>query len=136
MKNLLLAALLFSLTSCANYETIRDKITFKGEKDFDYIGANVTQKEGVPVNKYQNLKGVQEIEVTKASSYEITINAPEASSINSAMTMFEDEAEKICGSSNYKKQITSTGTDVIREFGMKQVQEIRVPQVKGIVTCL
>lgn len=136
MKNIFLVALLIVLTSCANYETIRDKFTFKGEKDFDYIGANVTQKKGVPINKYQSLKGVQEMEVTKASSYEITINAPEGSSINSAMVMFDDEAEKICGGNNYRKQITSTGTDVIREFGMKKVEQIRVPQVKGIVTCL
>jgi hypothetical protein len=143
MKKILALTLLLSATACDNYETLRDQVKYRSDKAFDFIGANVTQKLGVtPQSNTSDVKNQipqdkkQEEDLKPVpNAYEITVNAPAGTSMNSAMDMFKAEAKKVCGSDNFSQKITQTGTDTIREFGMKNVKEVQIPQIKGVITC-
>lgn len=145
MKKFLSVALLLSLAACDNYETLRDQFNFKTNKLFDFAGANSSQRTGVPVET-QNMPLTKTadgkttlastpVPVSPTNSYEVSVNAPAGSTMAQAMSIFKNEARKVCGGDNYTQKVTSSGMQPIREYGMKQVKSIQVPSIKGIVTC-
>ena len=100
------------ITSCAGYESLTTPFDFRGQ------GINLTGSDA-------NLK--------EANVFEVVVNAPAGTSEAIAMNLFEQEARRVCGSGNYSKQITSTGTANVREFGVKGV-DLRTTQVAPTIT--
>ena len=124
MKFLTLS-LVFILSSCAAYETLKTPVDFITGSETERV---LKQDE---MDKYYNERtgGIP------GDSYEITVNAPQGTVINSAMDMFHREARDLCGSDNYKHEITSRGTTEQIEYQRQGQKTIRIPTVTGKVTC-
>ncbi len=122
MKKLLALTVILGLTSCGGYETTDTPFAFRG-KGINLFGSDAEPAAGG----------------TDGNSFEVVVNAPAGTSEAVAMNLFEQEARKVCSGREYTKQITSSGTANIREYGMKGVTtgsfETQAPSLRGYVSC-
>jgi hypothetical protein len=120
MKKLTAILVLFTLTSCGGYENLSTPFNFSG-KGINLFGSDAQQTTG------------------ESNTYEVMVNAPAGTAEIIAMSLFDQEAKRVCKGKEYSKQIVSSGTANIREFGEKGLNQSTInsiaPSLRGYVTC-
>lgn len=118
MKKFAVLFLTFGLASCGGYENLSTPFNFRGE--------------GV------NLFGSNNKSTGESNKFEVVVNAPAGTPNATAESLFNQEANKVCGGKPFTKEITSTGATQIRQFGVKGLDtQSSVPSttLRGIVSC-
>jgi hypothetical protein len=137
MKSLLVIFVSLLTVSCGGYETLSTPFNFKGDKDINYVGANVSQTEGVidQSSMKSNNSNIPNNVDGSAQAYEIDVTAPIGSVLNDAVVLFHKEARKLCQNRGYKHKITNKSTQEYVEYLRTRTVTQQIPSAKGIVIC-
>ena len=120
MKKLTAILVLFTLTSCGGYETLRTPFNFNGK------GVNLFGADAQPTGE--------------SNTFEVVVNGTVGMTESQAMNLFDNEGRKVCKGTEFTKQITSSGSAQIREYGVKGLNTnpamgSTAPSIRGYVTC-
>ncbi len=123
MKKIVLSTFIsFLLTSCAGYETLKTPFTFKGdEKAVEKLGI----KDG---GKYSDGKGVM-------SGFEVEVKAPAGTPMETAYSIFNKEAKRLCNGTSYQYEIKSQGNADSMPENLNDTGNQKYPYLTGIVIC-
>lgn len=122
MKKFTALAVLLTLTACGNgYESLNTPFEHRGK------GINLFGSDAAPASNGQS------------NTFEVVVNAPAGVSEAVAQDLFDQEGKRVCSGREFTKQITSSGTARVREYGVKGVTtstfDTQAPSLRGYVTC-